>query len=94
MIKVDNWTWKNDVKLNFSRPGKPVDHAFIESFNRTVRNEWLNDHWFLSLSHAWEVIEDWRSDDNNVRPHSALDGLTPMEFAAQRQEFSLSLVLP
>ena len=91
---LDNWAWNNDVKLDFSRPGKPVDNAFIESFNRTVRNECLNDNWFLSLSHAKEVIEDWQNDYNNVRPHSTLDGLTPAEFAAQRQEFSLSLVLP
>jgi len=49
---LDNWAWKNEVKLDFSRPGKPVDNAFIESFNRTVRNECLNDNWFLSLNHA------------------------------------------
>jgi putative transposase len=55
---LDNWAWKNGVKLDFSRPGKPVDNAFIESFNRTVRNECLNDNWFLSLSHAREVIEE------------------------------------
>ena len=82
------------MKLDFSRPGKPVDNAFIESFNRTVRNECLSDNWFLCLSHANEVIEDWQNDYNNVRPNSALDGLTPDEFAAQRQEFALSLVLP
>jgi len=49
---LDNWEWKNGVKLDFSKPGKPVDNAFIESFNRTVRNECLNDNWFLSLNHA------------------------------------------
>jgi putative transposase len=91
---LDNWAWKNGVKLDFNSPGKPVDNAFIESFNRTARNECLNDNWFLSLSHAREVIEEWRNDYNNIRPHSALDGLTPAEFAAQRQEISQSLVFP
>lgn len=90
---LDNWAWKNSVKLDFSRPGKPVDNAFIESFNRTVRNECLNDNWFLSMSHAREVIEEWRMKYNNIRPHSALNRLTPAEFAAQQQEFSLSLVV-
>lgn len=55
---MDNWAWKNKVQLDFSRPGKPIDNAFIESFNRTVRLECLNDNWFLSLAHAEEVIED------------------------------------
>lgn len=90
---LDNWAWENKVKLDFSRPGKPVDNAFIESFNRTVRNECLNDNWFLSLQHAKEVIENWQNDYNNVRPHSSLGGLTPTEFATQWQESSLSLVL-
>ncbi len=90
---VDNWAWRNGVKLDFSRPGKPVDNAFIENFNRSVRNECLKDNCLLSLSHAREVIEDWRNDYYNVRPHSALDGLTPAEFADQRKEFSQSLVL-
>ena len=90
---MDNWAWKQNVKLDFSRPGKPVDNAFIESFNRTVRLECLNDNWFLSMQHACEVIEDWRNDYNTVRPHSALNGLTPSEFAAQNTESSLKLVL-
>ena len=90
---MDNWAWKNNGKLDFSRPGKPVDNAFIESFNRTVRLECLNDNWFLSLKHAQEVIEEWRNDYNNVRPHSALNGQTPAKFAAQNTESSLKLVV-
>jgi len=69
---LDNWAWKNEVKLDFSRPGKPVDNAFIESFNRTVRNECLNDNWFLSLKHTREVIEDWRNDYNTTSGRTAL----------------------
>ena len=91
--ELDKWAWKHNVKLDFSRPGKPVDNAFIESFNRTVRNECLNDNWFLSLTHARQLIEGWQHDYNNVRPHSALNGLTPVEFAAQRLECSLNLLL-
>jgi putative transposase len=83
---LDNWAYRNRVKLDFSRPGKPVDNAFIESFNRTARQECLNDNWFLSLTHAREIIEAWRVDYNANRPHSALGGLTPAEFAAQFEE--------
>ena len=90
---MDNWAWKNNVQLDFSRPGKPVDNAFIESFNRTVRLECLNDNWFLSLQHARKLVEEWRNDYNNVRPHSALNGQTPTEFTTQNKESSLKLVL-
>ena len=83
---LDRWAYRNGVKLEFSRPGKPVDNAFIESFNRTVRDECLNDNWFLSLEHARKLIEEWRVDYNTNRPHSALGGLTPAEFAAQFEE--------
>ncbi|NTU44209.1 MAG: transposase family protein [Chlorobiaceae bacterium] len=80
---LDSWAYRNGVKLEFSRPGKPVDNAFIESFNRTVRDECLNDNWFLSLEHARILIEKWRVDYNTNLPHSALGGLTPAEFATQ-----------
>ncbi|KUL31195.1 transposase [Chlorobium limicola] len=83
---LDSWAYRNGVKLEFSRLGKPVDNAFIESFNRTVRDECLNDNWFLSLEHARKLIEEWRVDYNTNRPHSALGGLTPAEFAAQFEE--------
>ena len=59
---LDNWAYPNGVKLDFSRPGKLVNNAFIESFNRTVRQECLNDNWLLSLAHAREIIEAWRVD--------------------------------
>ena len=67
---------------NFSRPGKPTDNAFIESFNGKFRVECLNQHWFLSLSEAQLEIDSWREDYNSFRPHSALGGRTPNEFAA------------
>jgi putative transposase len=79
------------VELSFIRPGKPVDNAFIESFNGTLREECLNEHWFLSLREAKREIEAWRIDYNEVRPHSSLGNLTPSEFAQAETERSLKL---
>jgi putative transposase len=69
--------------LDFSRPGKPTDNAYIESFNGRFRQECLNDHWFLSLDDARDKVEAWRRDYNEERPHSALGNATPEEYAAQ-----------
>jgi putative transposase len=77
---LDEWAYRKGVKLNFIHPGKPVENAFIESFNGRFRDECLNTNWFMSLKHASEVIEEWRKDYNIVRPHSSLDGLSPQEF--------------
>jgi putative transposase len=78
---LDWWAYFNKVKLDFSRPGKPTDNAFIESFNGKFRIECLNQHWFLSLPEAQSEINSWREDYNGCRPHSALGGRTPNEFA-------------
>ena len=67
------------VTLDFSRPGKPTDNAFIESFNGKFRAECLNANWFLSLDEARRKCEAWRRDYNEVRPHSAIGNKTPME---------------
>ena len=67
------------VALEFSRPGKPTDNAFIESFNGKSRLECLNANWFLSLDEARRKCEAWRRDYNDVRPHSSLGGKTPSE---------------
>lgn len=80
--ELDLWAYANNVTLDFSRPGKPTDNAFIESFNSCFRQECLNQHWFLSLDDAQEKIEAWRNEYNEVRPHSALGDLTPTFFAA------------
>jgi len=79
---VDLWAYWNHVKLDFSRPGKPTDNAYIESFNARFRLECLNEHWFLSLEDAREKIEEWRQDYNESRPHSSLGNVSPEEFAA------------
>lgn len=80
---LDAWAYSRDVKLHFIEPGKPAQNGFIESFNGKFRDECLNDNWFVSLPDARETIEEWRQDYNEERPHSALDYLTPMEFAAR-----------
>jgi putative transposase len=78
---LDEWAYRRDVKLNFIRPGKPVENAFAESFIGRLRDECLNTNWFFSLKHARDLIEYWRQDYNEVRPHSSLKGATPKEYA-------------
>jgi putative transposase len=78
---LDQWAYERGVRLRFIDPGKPVQNAYIESFNGRLRDECLNEHWFLSLAHARSIIEEWRCDYNQRRPHSALGNLTPLEFA-------------
>lgn len=78
---LDAWAYRNGVRLDFIRPGKPVENAFVESFNGKFRDECLNEHWFTSLNDARFTIACWRKDYNHQRPHSSLGGLTPDEFA-------------
>lgn len=68
---------------------KPADNAFIESFNGKFRDECLSMHWFMSLSHARAVIDEWRNDYNLQRPHTSLKGLTPYEFACLAENRSV-----
>jgi putative transposase len=74
---LDAWAYRNGVQLEFSRPGKPTDNAFVESFNGHFREECLNQHWFASLGEARQVIEAWRVEYNTERPHRALGQRTP-----------------
>ncbi len=83
---MDEWAHRNNVKLDFSRPGKPTDNAFIESFNGRLRQECLNQNWFTSLVDAKQIVETWRQDYNQLRPHSALKQKTPSEFVAHWQQ--------
>lgn len=80
---LDDWAAAHDVLLDFIDPGKPVQNAFIESFNGTFRDECLNENWFVSLPDARQTIEAWRVDYECERPHSRLNDLTPREFAQQ-----------
>jgi putative transposase len=76
--ELDLWAYTRGVTLDFSRPGKPTDNAFIESFNGKLRAECLNAHWFMSLDDAKEKCEAWRRDYNEVRPHSAIGNKPPI----------------
>ena len=80
-ISLDKWAYDHGVTLDFSRPGKPTDNPFIESFNGSFRDECLNVHWFMSLEDARAKIETWRQDYNHFRPHSALSDTSPALFA-------------
>ena len=82
---LDRWAYENNVTLDYSRPGKPTDNPFIESFNGSFRDECLNTNWFLSMEDAADKIEDWRMEYNLFRPHSSLDGLTPDEVVEMYQ---------
>jgi putative transposase len=77
--EFDKWAYENKVTLDYSRPGKPTDNPFIESFNGSLRDECLNTNWFLSLDDARDKIESFRRDYNDFRPHSSLQGKTPSQ---------------
>lgn len=79
---LDRWAYARGVQLLHIEPGKPVQNAFIESFNGTLRENCLSQHWFTSLADARRTIEEFRIDYNTVRPHSSLGHRTPAEFAA------------
>jgi putative transposase len=80
---MDLWAYQNGVRIAFSRPGKPTDNAFVESFNRTFRAECLDAHWFTTLAETRQIIESWRREYNESRPPRALGEKTPNEFACQ-----------
>jgi putative transposase len=84
--EMDLWAYSNSVTLDFSRPGKPTDNPYVESFNGKFRDECLSVNWFLPLDDAREKIEDFRWEYNHFRPHSALNDLTPKEFVNLHQE--------
>jgi putative transposase len=83
---LDHWAYWNRVQLDFSRPGKPTDNAHIEAFNSVLRRECLSQHWFIDLEDAQRVLDHWRSDYNNFRPHGSLGRQTPADFAARAFE--------
>ena len=80
---MDLWAYHHAVRIDFSRRGKPTDNAFIESFNGTLRDECLNLHWFDDLAQTAALIEAWRHDYNESRPHTALNNLPPAEYATR-----------
>jgi hypothetical protein len=80
---MDLWAYHNQVRIDSSRPGKPTDNAHVESFNGTLRAECLDVHWFGTLVEAKQIIESWRYEYSESRPHRALGERTPSEFACQ-----------
>ncbi|SDZ82564.1 putative transposase [Nitrosospira multiformis] len=89
---LDLWAYHHQARIDFSRPGKPTDNCHIETFNGSFRDECLNLHWFETLEEAKAIIEDWRRDYNESRPHSTLNDLSPAEFAHRAGLSSLARV--
>ena len=79
-VALDHWAYWNQVQLDFSRPGKPVDNCVCEAFNGSVRRECLSMHWFVDLAEAQQTLDAWRDDYNNTRPHSSLDHQPPLAY--------------
>jgi putative transposase len=84
------WGCNSGVNLHYIKPGKPTQNAFVESFNGRFRDECLNQHWFTSFDEANRIVQTWKHDYNNVRPHSALGNLAPSEFARTKEEKDFS----
>jgi len=80
--RLDQWAYFNGVELDFIRPGKPTDNGLIEAFNGRLRQECLNESWFLSLEDAREKVETWRQEYNTKTPHRALGNLASLEYAS------------
>jgi putative transposase len=80
---VRTWCEKKQVQLDYIEPGKPMQNGHVESFNGKFRDECLNTHWFTTMRQARNIVESWRADYNESRPHSALAYATPREFAIQ-----------
>jgi putative transposase len=79
----DQWAYRRGIELYFITPGRPVENAIIESFNGKLRGECLNMHWFESLDEARRLIERWRIDQNEGRPHSSLGNRSPAAYVAE-----------
>jgi putative transposase len=92
-LQLDQWAYWMRVKLDFSRPGRPSDNAFCESFNNRVRQELLNPNWFTSLADARTRAAEWRRDYNTNHPHSSLGNLAPEEFAQRAIDRSLKAAI-
>ena len=92
--KLDLWAYANGITLDFSRPGKPTDNAYAESFNASARLECLGQHWFMDMDDAVKKVEDWRREYNEVRPHSAIGDRTPMSLIQKPQQNAEALTRP
>lgn len=77
---VLKWSWDSQVEWKYIQPGKPMQNGYIESFNGKLRDECLNENWFLNVKDARKIVEEWRLDYNGCRPHTSLKGLSPDQF--------------
>ena len=78
---LDLWAYHCQARIDFSRPGKPTDNCYVETFNGSLRDECLNVHWFETMEDAKAIVEAWRRDYNETRPHMALNDIAPEEYA-------------
>ena len=83
---MDAWAYRQGIRLDFIRPGKPVENGLIESFNGRLRDECLNVHLFWTMEEARNILQEWRLDYNRARPHGALGQQTPFEYAEQARK--------
>jgi putative transposase len=83
----DAWAYAKGIKIHYITPGRPVENGLIESFNGKLRDECLNTSWFETLTEAKRVIESWKTDYNEQRPHSALGNLAPAQYVANLLEW-------
>jgi putative transposase len=74
------WRQQSEPNLHYVQPGKPTKNAIVESFNGKMRDECLNQHYFVDLRHARKLIEDWKVSYNAQRPHTSLRSQTPEEY--------------
>lgn len=82
--KLADWAAEHGVKLAFIQPGKPAQNAYIERFNRTFREEVLDAYLFHSIEEVQALADDWLEEYNAIRPHEALGGMTPYQFALKQ----------
>lgn len=87
---LDQWAHDRGIRLDFIEPGKPVQNAYIESFNGRLRDECLNQNLFFDIQDAKRKVESWRLDYNQNRPHSSLGNMTPEEFAKHQQVMDIA----
>jgi putative transposase len=88
------WMAEQGIEHRFIQPGKPMQNAFIESFNGKLRDECLSQHWFAHLVHVRSVLANWREDYNHHRPHSSLGYIPPASFAARCLQHAASIAKP
>lgn len=80
-VEMDRWAFEHGIELHFINPGKPMENGYVESFNGTFRDECLNENWFMTLEEARKIIEEWKDEYNNFRPHSSIGNVPPALFA-------------